>query len=187
MMNDGGVELLLRGMSAEEIKSNRADGEDIVRRLGGLALAIEQAAAYISFNRMTLSDFKDEYERTKKEVLKFMREELWEYKKLRDGSEQDEAFNAFITWEMSFEQVELGDEARKDHITRFLSVAAFLEPSHIGSYLFETYLTEEDDPFSWLDAFRHPRSLSDEETDSDTDQASSAGTWKPTSWSLGRF
>ncbi|OCK72844.1 hypothetical protein K432DRAFT_267971, partial [Lepidopterella palustris CBS 459.81] len=106
MMNDGGLELLLRDMSAKEIESSRADGEEIVRRLGGLALAIEQAAAYISFNRMTLPEFMDEYEKKKAEVLKYIREELWEYQKLREGSEQNEAFNAFTTWEMSFEQVE---------------------------------------------------------------------------------
>ena len=187
MMNDGGVELLLRDFSAEEMERSRGDGEEIVRRLGGLALAIEQAAAYISFNRMALPDFIDEYERKKRKVLTYMREELWEYQKPGDGSDQNEAFSAFTTWEMSFEQVEPRDAARKDHITRFLSVAAFLEPSHIGSYLFETYLAEADDPFPWFDVFRRPRNLSNEETDSDTDQASSEGTWKRTNWSPDRF
>ncbi|KAF2807747.1 uncharacterized protein BDZ99DRAFT_420245 [Mytilinidion resinicola] len=191
MVNDGGIELLLRDMSDEEMKSSRANGEDIVRRLGGLALAIEQAAAYISFNRMTLPHFIDEYERKKGKVLKYMREELWEYQKRRDGSEQSEAFSAFTTWEMSFEQMERRDETRKDHITSFLNVAAFLEPSHIGSYLFETYFAEEDEPFPWLDMFRRPRSLLDEETDSDTDsdtdQASSTHTCEQTGWSTDQF
>ncbi|KAF1961533.1 hypothetical protein CC80DRAFT_239419, partial [Byssothecium circinans] len=191
MMDDGGIELLLRDMSGEEIESNRIHGGDIVRRLGGLALAIEQAAAYISFNQMALPDFIDGYERKKAKVLKYMREELWEYQKLRDGSEQSEALNAFTTWEMSFEQVERRDEARKDHITRFLNVAAFLEPSHIGSYLFETYVAEEDEPFPWLDIFRRQRSLSDEETDSDTDsdtdQASITHKGEQTSWSADQF
>ena len=41
MMNDGGIELLLRDMSGKEIESNRTHGEDIVRRLRGLALAIK--------------------------------------------------------------------------------------------------------------------------------------------------
>ncbi|KAF2197728.1 hypothetical protein GQ43DRAFT_380312, partial [Delitschia confertaspora ATCC 74209] len=114
MMHDGGIELLLRDMSDKEIESNRATGEDIVRRLGGLALAIEQAAAYISFNRMALRDFKEKYEKKKLKMLKHMREELWEYRKQRDGSEQSEALNAFTTWEMSFEQVEQHNERRKN-------------------------------------------------------------------------
>jgi hypothetical protein len=187
MMNDGGIELLLRDMLIEDVESNQAVGEDIVRRLGGLALAIEQAAAYISFNQMALPDFINEYERKKAKVLKHMREELWEYQKLRDGSEQSEAFSAFTTWEMSFEQVEQRDETRKDNITRFLSVTAFLEPSHIGSYLFETYLAEEENPFPWLDIFRRRRSLSDEDTDSDTDQTSSTSKCERTSWSKDQF
>src|SRR5262245_40844121 len=76
MINDGGVELLLKEVSDEEKEDSWADGEAVVCRLGGLALAIEQAAAYISFNRMSLSDFIDEYEKKKTKVLKYMREEL---------------------------------------------------------------------------------------------------------------
>lgn len=63
-------------MSGEEIESSRADGEDVVSRLGGLALAIKQAAAYISFNQIALPDFIDKYKRKKAKVLKYMREEL---------------------------------------------------------------------------------------------------------------
>ena len=191
MVDDGGIELLLRDMPSEEVEHNWADGEGIVRRLGGLALAIEQAAAYISFNKTALPDFIDEYEKKKAKVLKHIREELWEYQKLRDGSEQSEALSAFTTWEMSFEQVERGDEARKNHTTRFLNVAAFLEPSHIGSYLFETYVAEEDEPFPWLDIFRRQRCLSDEETDSDTDSDTDRASFthgdKQTSWSANQF
>ena len=73
--------------------------------------------------------------------------ELWEYQKLRDRLDQNKVFSAFITWEMSFKQVELRNAVYKDHITRFLSVAAFLKPSHISSYLFETYLAEANNPF----------------------------------------
>ncbi|KAF2185283.1 hypothetical protein K469DRAFT_708064 [Zopfia rhizophila CBS 207.26] len=187
MINDGGVELLLRDISDEKIEHSWADGEGIVRRLGGLALAIEQAAAYISFNQITLPKFIDEYERKKAKVLKHMREELWDYQKLRDGSEQSEALSAFTTWEMSFEQVEQRGKARKEHITRFLSVAAFLEPSHIGSYLFETYVLEEDEPFPWLDVFMRPSDSSDEESDSDANQASSPRRCGKTNWSKDRF
>jgi tetratricopeptide (TPR) repeat protein len=187
MINDGGIELLFRDMSGEDIESSRANGEEIVRRLGGLALAIEQAAAYISFNQMALTDFINEYERKKGKVLKHMREELWEYQKLRDGSEQSETLSAFTTWEMSFEQVEQRNETRKKHIMHFLNVAAFLEPSHINSYLFKTYLAEEKEPFPWLEIFRRPGSLTDEETDSDTDEENATTRCEQTSWSADQF
>ena len=187
MLNDGGVELLLRDFSAEDVAYHRSDGEEIVRRLGGLALAIEQAAACISYNRMVLHNFIDEYERKKRKVLEYMREELWEYQKRGDEAEESEALSALTTWEMPLEQIERGDTERKNYITRFLSVAAFLEPSHIGSYLFETYLAKADDPFLWVDIFQRPGSASDEEADSDTDQESHAGTHKRTSWSFDCF
>jgi tetratricopeptide (TPR) repeat protein len=182
MVDDGGVDLLLRHMSGEEKERNWAVGVDIVRRLGGLALAIEHAAAYISFNQIGLRDFIDEYERKKAKVLQYMPAESWEYQK------QSGMLSAFTTWEMSFEQVEPGDKARRDHITQFLSVAAFLEPSNICSYLFETYIAEEAAPFSWLDIFMRPDSPSDEsESESDTDQLSWLRRSGETSWNTDQF
>ncbi|KAI9776725.1 MAG: hypothetical protein M1816_005096 [Peltula sp. TS41687] len=187
MINDGGVELLLRDMSVEEIDSNRADAEEIVQRLGGLALAIEQAAAYIAFNHMSLPEFMSEYEKKKARVLRYTREDLWEYQKLRNGSDQNYAVSAFTTLEMSYEQIERQNETQKSYIARFLGTAAFLESSHIGSYLYETYLAEAPDPFPWLNLFRRVENHSDEEFDSDTTQASSVGTYQPVDWSASQF
>ena len=187
MVDDGGIELLLRDMSSQEVGNCQTEAEDIVRRLGGLALAIEQAAAYISFNRMALPDFIDEYERKKSKVLKYIREELWEYQKQRDGSTQSESLSAFTTWEMSFEQVEPRDEVRKGHVTHFLNVAAYLEPSHIGSYLFKTYVSEVNEQLPWLDLFKRLRSSSDEENSLDDDKTVAASSFKEASWSNDQF
>ena len=44
-----GVQLLLHGYSEEDVELYRADAEQIVERFGGLALAIDQAAAYIKY------------------------------------------------------------------------------------------------------------------------------------------
>jgi tetratricopeptide (TPR) repeat protein len=189
MVDDGGVDLLLRHMSGEEKERNWTVGVDIVRRLGGLALAIEHAAAYISFNQIGLRDFIDEYERKKANILQYT-PMVWEYQKPIDGLEQSSMLSAFTTWEMSFEQVERGDKARKDHITQFLSVTAFLEPSHIGSYLFETYIAEEAETFPWLDIFMRQDSPSDEsegESESDTDQPSLLRRSRETNWSTDQF
>ncbi|OAL45497.1 TPR-like protein [Pyrenochaeta sp. DS3sAY3a] len=187
MTGDGGVELLLRDLSDDEKDINRRYAQDIVLRLGGLALAIEQAAAYISFNRISLPTFIQEYERKKKRILEHTREELWEYQKLRDGSNTSESLSAFTTWEMSFDQIERHDETRKQHIGQFLHVVAFLEPSHIGSYLFDIYIREARTQYSWLDIFKDSTDVSDDDTTPHADQTASGERKILGHWSKAKF
>jgi hypothetical protein len=46
-----GVNLLLRGYPNANVKDHIEEGKKIVTRLGGLALAIDQAAAYIQYKK----------------------------------------------------------------------------------------------------------------------------------------
>ncbi|KAI9748769.1 MAG: hypothetical protein M4579_007127 [Chaenotheca gracillima] len=172
MMEDGGTDLLFQGLSMEKTEDNLKEGLKIVDRLGGLALALAQAAAYIDFNKMTLPEFTRVYEAKKKDVLKYICDDLWEYQRLRDGSKPSEAESAFTTWEMSFQQIQSRDPDHADHISRFLKVSAFLEPSNIGDYLFYTYHKDAEDPFPWMSIFtslgQHPDTQSDSDADTDT-------------------
>lgn len=49
MTPDEGLKLLLRDHSNQQIHERRTEGLEINARLGGLPLAIDQAAAYISY------------------------------------------------------------------------------------------------------------------------------------------
>lgn len=187
MTNDGGVELLLRDMPGSEKDKNQMHAEDIVQRLGGLALAIEQAAAYIASHRISLPGFIEEYERKKARILRHTRDELWEYQKLRDGSDTSESLSAFTTWEMSFDQIERHDETRKQHISQFLSVAAFLEPSHIGDYLFGIYAVASKKRHPWLIIFKDLTNVSEDSAIPSDGKSSSDERKKQSDWSEDEF
>ncbi|KZF21645.1 TPR-like protein [Xylona heveae TC161] len=175
MLHDGGVELLLRRMSADEVKKNTPVGLQIVTRLGGLALAIDQAAAYIASRRTDLTTFLLEYEVQKAKILQYTREDFWDYNKQIAESEQSRALSAFTTWELSFQQIESQDAERKSRVGHFLTVSAFLEPSHIGEYLFRIYRKEAEVTPPWTDIFT---SGYDSDEDESSNEEESSEKWR---------
>jgi hypothetical protein len=67
LTEEEGLELLLRQSKHEKTQENITDGKKIVHMLGCLALAIDQAAAFISAQRLTLLLFPKWYQKQKKD------------------------------------------------------------------------------------------------------------------------
>src|SRR5271156_5965162 len=110
MTTEDGVKLLLRGHRELDLQHYRVEGAKIVSRLGGLALAIDQAAAYIRYKKMPLErlgDFLATYEAQQEKILRYTPRNFWEYgtMQLHGKAEQNKAISAFTTWEMSFQQL----------------------------------------------------------------------------------
>ena len=78
MTEEEGVELLFRQSNEEENEYNKAEGAKIVKMLGYLPLAIDQAGAYISARSLHLSLFVKHYNERKEAVLKHTLK-LWKY------------------------------------------------------------------------------------------------------------
>ena len=139
---DEGVNLLLRGR--QEIDENLKTAKEIIRRLGGLALAIDQAGAYIAHRRIPprrLQEFLEMYEAQRKEIMSFVPSSLWEYGSIQIHVEEDhtKAINVFTTWEISLKQL-LGDNPQqKDAMIRFLTLSAYFNPARIEELLFRNY------------------------------------------------
>jgi hypothetical protein len=55
------------------------DGRTIVKQLGFLALAIDQAAAYISIRQLPFHMFLEHFERRKEFILTLTPQSIWEY------------------------------------------------------------------------------------------------------------
>jgi hypothetical protein len=79
-------------------------------------LAIDQAAAYIAFNQISLSDVFFQYEDQKARILQYTRGGLWEYRKFRNDIETMVELSVFTTWEMSFQQILPSNKDRKEQI-----------------------------------------------------------------------
>ncbi|KAL8823328.1 MAG: hypothetical protein Q9191_005959 [Dirinaria sp. TL-2023a] len=153
MDSEEGVGLLLRGHESQDIRDNFDTALKIVHRLGGLALAIDQAAAYIGYRRIALDaldEFLTEYDLQRKRILSYTPAPFWEYCKvpIHLGEDRDQAINAFTTWEMSLEQLNNDKSIDMNKVTRFLSVSAFFNPTGVEEWLFRNRW--ETDQTQWL-------------------------------------
>ncbi|THV93791.1 hypothetical protein D6D27_04172 [Aureobasidium pullulans] len=149
MEHDGGDVLLQNKLSG----TTEQERSELLQRLGGLALAIDQAAAYISFHKLSIPDFMAKYETRKAQILKHHEEDTWEYNTHLNSSEKQTALTAYTTWEMSFQQIEPANPDRKEWITQFLSISAFLHPARIGEHIFRAFYPYQAESSVWLNAF----------------------------------
>ena len=143
MTEDESLELLLRQSKYERTDENNAEGMKIVKRLGYLPLAIDQAGAYISQRKLPLSRFIKHYEDRKEFVLKHT-PALWEYRRKIDNDKEERLLSVFTTWELSFQQIHKSDDERI-LIGHFLTLSAFLNASDVGEDIFKFSLTQEND------------------------------------------
>ncbi len=145
MESEEGLKLLFHKLSETEFKENEYEGRKIIRRLGGLALAIDQAAAYIEFNYVGhepseyLPRFLPEYEAKRKIVLETIREYFREYVKIDEEDAQEKAISAFTTWEMSFAQIRSTSDPEKEAKEHFLTLSTYFGPAVIKEDLFKCY------------------------------------------------
>src|SRR5271170_5091995 len=166
MTPEEGVSLLLHGHDDHDIQQHVVAASEIVDQLGGLALAIDQAASYIKYKKMPLDrlgDFLTMFETQRKEILSYTPPNFWEYgtMQIHGREEQNKAISAFTTWEMSFQQLGADDERKATDIAHFLTLSAFLDPAKIGESLFRCHWEAGDRP-EWMRVFNPVDEESDE-------------------------
>ncbi|KIX10462.1 uncharacterized protein Z518_01545 [Rhinocladiella mackenziei CBS 650.93] len=155
MQEDAGVALLLHRYSSINVDDYMSEGSKIVDRLGGLALAIDQASAYMKHKRLPidkLGDFLSQYEAQRKKVLQHTADHFWKYTRISDQNERETAINAFTTWEMTFQQLQNGRDSG-GAVTHFLTLTAFLAPIRVSESLFKHHWESSKPPPDWLKIF----------------------------------
>lgn len=137
MNEDDSIDLLF-SQTVEARNDNSVNhAKKIVHKLGFLALAIDQAAAYIGCRRLPMAMFLQDFEDRKELILRHT-PDLWEYRKKLNGAEVETALSAFTTWELSVQQI--GDDAlERAYVTHMLTLFAFLNHTQISEILFRTY------------------------------------------------
>jgi tetratricopeptide (TPR) repeat protein len=166
MTDDEGTKLLLHEYSPSRLNAYQEKCSKIVQRLGGLPLAIDQAAAFIRYKQFPLDqldDFLRLYDAQRKQVLRHTRRHFWKYGTVQiDGKEEENrAISAFTTWEMSFQRLG-GDEARRRDIEHFLTVSAFLQPEQISESMFRHHWESSEAVPGWMKIFSDEGPAQDE-------------------------
>ena len=155
MPDKAGVELLLHRYDGIDVNDHMSEGSKIVKRLGGLALAIDQASAYMKYMQFQidqLGGFLAQYYVQRKKVLRHTTDHFWKYTKIDDKSGQETAISAFTTWEMSFQHL-LAHCNPRGPVEHFLTVTAFLGPDYVSESLFEVHRERSNHPPDWADIF----------------------------------
>jgi hypothetical protein len=129
------LELLMRRTGSTSEAQNVEHGKLIVKRLGYLPLAIDQAGSYIRKQSLPLSEFMNHYNKRREHVLRHT-PNLWEYKKRLSAEERESTISVFTTWELSFEQLQLRKMEKEISLIRLLG---FFHCASISQEVFQAY------------------------------------------------
>ena len=111
--------LLERTPHRRKAADDAARAAAIARELDGLALALEQAGAYIDKLRLSFAEYLQRWEAKRPEVLRWHDQRLMQY-----------PASVAVTWETTFAQL---DEPER----RLLDVLSWLAPEPIPLFLFD--------------------------------------------------
>lgn len=147
LAEEDAIAFLLERTEARRSKSDtdEADARVIARKLDGLALALEQAGAYIAQRRIGFAAYLEHWESRREKVLAWHDERVMSY-----------PASVAITWQTSFDEV--GDDAR--HLLRLFAEFA---PDPLPRGLVEGVDFESnpvEDARNWEDAFSELESYS---------------------------
>ncbi|KAI0011560.1 P-loop containing nucleoside triphosphate hydrolase protein [Xylariaceae sp. FL0662B] len=157
MAESEAMELLLKQVDTTKDETSRSAAADIVRRLGYLPLAIDQAGAYIKAEDLSLTNFLSHYEQSSRDILESV-PSLWEYTESvldNDGQKTAVAKTVFTTWNLSFTLLMRSNRDTGPLKTTILSLLAFFDEHKISEEHFKDYwsLKTPNQPPEWLSLF----------------------------------
>ena len=139
MSVDEGLELLfLRSMQTSS-DENRQPATEIVVKLGGLALAIDQAGSYMASRCLPITKFMSHYRGRRQYILEYT-SALWPYNtpSAPHKDARSVKLSAFTTWELSFLECGSTPEERTPYI-EFLTAMACMNYNSVSQSVVETY------------------------------------------------
>jgi len=121
----------LLARTASKRRETLADPQDaaaVARDLGGLALALEQAGAYVAKNGLSFSQYRQRWEARKAEVLAWHDRRLMKYPS-----------SVAVTWQTTVEQLGVAERA-------LLNALAWLAPEPVPVSVLENWSVEGAEP-----------------------------------------
>jgi tetratricopeptide (TPR) repeat protein len=133
------LDMLFHRLSCERDIENVQHAKRIVERLGYHPLALDQASAYISKRKATLSlaHFVEHYNKRRKDILNST-PKVWEYRRKQPGEDQDHSLSVFTTWEMSFNRL-LDEVKNGEQYSGLLDLLAYCHNGDISESLFSNF------------------------------------------------
>ena len=149
MLEKEGLDLLFLSSGYRRDDDNITEAKRIIQRLGYLALAIDQAGAYIRARSIEFSAFVDHFNNRRAVVLKET-PQLWEYRRRKGEAEAEQSLSVATTWELSLGQIK-GDAEECESKKHFLTLAAFFNNQNISEEIFRK--SHESNTHPWVNIF----------------------------------
>lgn len=135
-----------------DVEDADEDLNKVANTLGCLALAIDQAGAYMKTKRISAQKFLHDYASWKVHVLQTVPgDSVWEYRRPSERMEH-ESLSVFTTWEMSLNCLS-GSENVRLQKREFISLCSFFEPSKLHEELFTHRYQSFREPSDWRGFF----------------------------------
>ncbi|KAL8801249.1 MAG: hypothetical protein Q9182_004598 [Xanthomendoza sp. 2 TL-2023] len=151
MKEDDSINLLLHRTHDSPTFQNVEGARLVVRSLGLLPLAIDQAGAYIRSRRIPFSVFLDHFENRRAKILQHT-PDLWDYRRKMDDQQNEISLSVFTTWELSFQQV-AKDEEQRTSVGHFMTLLGFFHNLDIQEDMFKAYHRHSSPAPSWMEMF----------------------------------
>jgi tetratricopeptide (TPR) repeat protein len=171
MLESEAMQLLFLSSKREQNDGNIAEGKKIIKRLGYLALAVDQAGAYIK-GRIQFSAFLDHFEHRREEIMR-KTPTVWDYHRKSNKAEAENSLSVATTWELSLDLLTADSPTALESIRHLLFLGAFFSRYNISEELFRasyeshmlpwtaTFINEGSwDSYRYLDAVTELRNLS---------------------------
>jgi tetratricopeptide (TPR) repeat protein len=149
MSEDESLDLLFSRSELKRTKENVCEAKSVAAQLGYLPLAVDQAGAYISAQKLSMSLFATHYEKRKVHILRYT-PSLTDYRKKLNDSDAETALNVFTTLELSLQGIN-GSRETREAIEDFLTLSSFFSNISIGEDIAKTAATKYRP--SWMHLF----------------------------------
>lgn len=157
MEEEESIDLLLSRRAHERTNTATSrEAQQIVKLLGYLPLAIDQAGAYIGERNLDLSSFKKHYSDRRDRIFD-QTPTSWDYNRIitEEASIREIPQSVMTTWELSFGQLHEA-KLNQQHLLKFLSIAAFIAEGSVTGDVFREYTNRvpaSDSADDWLAVF----------------------------------
>ncbi|KAL8680147.1 MAG: hypothetical protein Q9186_003614 [Xanthomendoza sp. 1 TL-2023] len=149
MKEDESINLLLHRTHDPPTFQNVEGARPVVKSLGCLPLAIDQAGAYIRSRKISFSVFLDHFRNRRAKILQHT-PDLWDYRRKLDDQQDETSVSVFTTWELSFQQV-ADDEEQRTSMGHFMTLLGFFHNLDIQEDMFKAYHRHSSPAPSWME------------------------------------
>ncbi|TGO06851.1 hypothetical protein BTUL_0448g00020 [Botrytis tulipae] len=153
LLEEEAMNLLFHRTKKERTHANVEDARKICCHLSCLALAVDQAGAYIKSTGIGLSLFIEHFDKQQENIMAWSLP-LKNYKRLDPAApDQEITLTVSTTWELSYNRIS-GSKEIVEAKRHFLLISAYFGDNCVDEYVFRQFFETNSERLSWINMFQ---------------------------------